>query len=166
MRNTITLLALAAVAAPAWAAPASLNDLDWLKGQWVAVGQGADNGKGHLTFEGAAGGQVIMSKNVVDYPATGGRPAQHRRQLMVFYREAGGLRAIVWDNDGQTKHYAVTAPAKDDLVLISDDPTGPKMRVTYHRSATGLDGSVEMAAPPARDQFKPFLSWKAEKRAP
>jgi hypothetical protein len=166
MHKTIVLLLALAAAAPAWAAPASLSDLDWLKGQWEAVGQGADNGKGHISIEGAAGGQVIMSRNFVDYPATGGKPAQHRRQLTVFYPEAGGLRAIAWDNDGQTKHYAVTAPAKGDVVLISDDPAGPRMRLTYHRTATGFDGSVEMAAPPARDQFKPFLSWKAGKKAP
>ena len=164
MRSTAIGLALALGFGAGQAAAADLGALDWLKGDWVGVGAGPDHGTGGFVFEGAAGGQVLMRRNFADYPAQDGKPAQHHRDLMVVYREGGALRATYWDNEGQTLHYAVTTADPAKVVMITDDPAGPRFRLTYRKTPDGLEGSFEIAPPPSRNVFAPYLSWTARKK--
>jgi hypothetical protein len=80
---------------------------------------------------------------------------------MVIYREGPALRATYWDSEGQTIHYAVSAPQAGEVVFLSDDPAGPRFRLTYRKTADGLAGRFEIAPPPARDQFHEYLAWMA-----
>jgi hypothetical protein len=161
-----TIAAAVLLAAPA--APAATPDwsaLSWLFGRWVAVGGGAEQGSGGFSFTPEAGGQVVARRNRADYPAQGGRPGEHHEDLMVIWREAGAPRAAYWDSEGHLIHYALAFPGPGEAVFVSDDPAGPRFRLSYRRTAGGLEGRFEVAPPDNRAAFAPYLAWTA-RRAP
>jgi hypothetical protein len=156
---TLALTGAGHTATPDW------RGFDWLLGAWTADGGGAQpgtpQGQGGFSFTPDAGGQVIVRKNFADYPAQGGKPAERHDDLMVIFREGGAERATYWDSEGHIIHYAVTAPAPGRVVFESDDPAGPKYRITYRQTPAGLEG--EFALSPDRQTFKPYLTWTAHK---
>jgi hypothetical protein len=150
------------LAGPGRAAPADWRGFDWLVGNWTADAD-ATGAKGGFSFSRDAGGQVLIRRNFADYPAREGRPAERHDDVMVIYRDGPAARAIYWDSEGHVIHYAVSAPAADHVLLESDDPAGPRFRLSYHRTTAGLSGAFEIA--PDRQRFNPYLSWTAH-RAP
>ena len=89
-----------------------------------------NRGPAAFSFARDAGGQVIVRKNFADYPAQNGRPAERHDDLLVIFREGGAERAIYWDSEG----HIVTAPwpsCARYVVFESDDPAGPRYRITY-----------------------------------
>ena len=163
MRKLILGLALiAALAGPAAAAP-DWGGLQWLVGRWIGAGGGAEQGQGGFSFLPEAGGTVLVRKNFADYPAQGGKPAAHHDDLMVIYRDGPALRATYWDSEGQSIHYAVSSPAPGEAVFVSEDPSGPRFRLSYRQTPAGLQGRFEIAPPPARDQFHDYLTWTASR---
>lgn len=157
-----TLVALASSGAASAAAP-DWGPLAWLIGQWTAEGGGDVQGSGGFSFLPEAGGMVLVRRNFADYPAQGGRPASKHEDLMVIFHDGPALRATYWDSEGQTIHYAVTAPSGAEAVFVSDDPAGPRFRLSYRKTAKGLDGKFEIAPPPGRDQFRNYLAWTARR---
>ncbi|HEY3950964.1 hypothetical protein [Phenylobacterium sp.] len=135
------------------------SQLAWLEGDWTAVG-GAP-GKGGFSFRPEAGGWLLVRRNFADYPAQGGKPAEHHEDLLVMSREGAADRATYWDSEGHVIHYAASAPAAGEALFVSDDPAGPRYRLSYRRTAGGLAGRFEIAPPNARDQFKTYLEWTA-----
>jgi len=134
---------------------------DWLIGDWTGAGGGAEQGSGGFSFKPEAGGQVIVRRNVADYPAQNGNPASRHEDIMVIDGQGAAVTARYWDSEGQTIHYIVTAPQPGVAVFLSDDPAGPRFRLTYTRTAPGLSGAFEIAPPDHRDQFRPYLTWTA-----
>jgi len=165
MRTLLIALALGlGLGTAAWAAEPTWSGLSWLEGDWTAAGGGGPGqARGGFSFHPEAGGQVLVRRNFADYPAQGGKPAERHDDLMVIYHDGPALRATYWDSEGQTIHYAVATPAPGEAVFVSDDPAGPRFRLSYHRTASGLDGRFEIAPPPTRDAFKTYLSWSAAK---
>jgi hypothetical protein len=163
MRSFLTLAATLLLAAPASAATPDWSGLSWLFGRWVAVGGGAEQGSGGFSFAPEAGGQVVVRRNRADYPAASGRAAAHHEDLMVIWRAAGGPRADYWDSEGHLIHYALSLPAPGEAVFVSDDPAGPRFRLSYRRTGAGLEGRFEIAPPEAREAFAPYLSWSARR---
>lgn len=163
MRSQLVALLLALGLAPAAvAADPPWAGLTWLEGDWTAEGGGGPGqASGGFSFQPDAGGQVLVRRNFADYPAQGGRPAQRHEDLMVVYADSGALRAVYWDAEGHVIHYAASAPAPGEAVFVSDDAAGPRYRLSYRRTARGLDGRFEIAPPNARDQFKAYLAWSA-----
>lgn len=74
---------------------------------------------------------------------------------MVIEGEGAAITARYWDSEGQTIHYQVSAPRPGVVVFLSDDPAGPRFRLTYEQTASGLKGGFEVAPPDHRDQFRP-----------
>ena len=165
MKIAVVLLAALAVGAggAARAGEPGWKPLAWLLGDWVGEGGGAETGAGGFSFRPDAGGQVLVRRNFAAYPAQNGKPASRHDDLMVIEGQGGQLRATYWDSEGQTIHYAVSAPSPDEVVFVSDDPAGPRFRLSYRRTAGGLAGRFEIAPPPARDQFRNYLTWTARK---
>jgi hypothetical protein len=164
MRNLVgagAVLALGLIGASAHAATGDFGPLSWLVGRWTGAGGGAQQGSGGFSFLPEAGGAVLVRHNVADYPAQNGRPAQHHEDLMVIFRDGPAWRATCWDSEGQTIHYAVSTPSADEAVFVSDDPSGPRFRLSYRRTAQGLAGRFEIAPPPGRDRFADYLTWTA-----
>ncbi len=158
MRERIASLAAlaASVGLMAFASPGG-GQLDWLIGDWTGAGGSTLQGAGGFSFKPEAGGQVIVRRNVADYPAQNGKPAFRHEDLMVI----DGLTARYWDSEGQTIHYALAEPEPGVVVFLSDDAAGPRFRLTYRRTSMGLNGSFEIAPPDHRDQFRPYLTWTA-----
>jgi hypothetical protein len=151
----LALSGAAQAAAPDW------RGLDWLMGAWTADGGGAQQGTGGFSFARDAGGQVVVRKNFADYPAQNGRAAERHDDLLVIFREGAAERAIYWDSEGHIIHYAVAEPAPGRVVFESDDPDGPKYRITYRQTPTGLEGAFEIA--PDRQRFNRYLAWTAHR---
>lgn len=128
-------------------------------GQWTADGSGAQGG---FSFTREAGGQVLVRRNFAHYPAQNGRPSQHHEDLMVIWREGPTTHGAYWDNEGHVIHYGVTTAASGDMVLLSDDPSGPLFRLSYHRTAHGLNDKFEIA--PDRAHFSDYLNCTAHRK--
>ena len=165
MRIWISVVAGALIlAGDAIAAPTDWSSLIWLEGDWTAVNAGP--GQGGFSFHPDAGGRVLLRHNRADYPAQGDMPAEHHQDVMIVYHEGNLDKATYWDNEGHVIHYDIDMPDADTVKFTSNDPSGPRFRLTYHRTVSGLDGSFEIAPPPARDHFKPYLNWAAVKINP
>jgi hypothetical protein len=160
-RVLLSLAALLLSATSAAAAPPDWSGLNWLLGRWTGVGGGTEQGQGGFSFLPEAGGSVIVRRNVADYTAQNGRPASRHEDLMVIYREGAAMKATYWDSEGQTIHYVASTPSPGEIVFLSEDPAGPRFRLSYRKTASGLVGRFEIAPPPARDQFKDYLTWTA-----
>ena len=162
MRTKIAA-ALATLALSAAASAAEAPGYWWLEGDWTATGGGGPGqASGRFSFHREAGGKVLVRRNFANYPAQGGRPAQRHEDLMVIYRDGEWGKATYWDSEGQVINYLVTKAAPDEVVFVGDGPPGgPAFRLTYRKTAQGLAGSFEIAPPPARDQFRNYLTWTA-----
>lgn len=170
MRTRLFLTATLAFAALTWstaqaAPPSQLAPLDFLIGDWDAVRAKPDDGSGKTTFSRALQDRVIERKNIADYPAAAGRPASRHDDLMLIYATADAVRADYFDNEGHVIHYAVTSPAANQAVFVSDaTPSAPRYRLTYKLGSDGqLEGQFEVAPPGQADAFKPYLAWKSTK---
>jgi hypothetical protein len=161
----VTAALASLVVAGVAAAAEPLAGLAWLEGDWTAVGGGGPGqASGGFSFHRDVGGSVLVRRNFANYPAQGGRPAQRHEDLMVIYREGDQARATYWDSEGQTIRYAVTSATPEDVVFVGDSsPASPMFRLSYHRTASGLEGKFEIAPPPARDRFQTYLTWTARR---
>jgi len=161
MRIVAAVVACLALAGAAQAAEPGWTPLSWLVGDWKGEGGGVETGRGGFSFTPEAGGQVLVRKNFAAYPAQNGKPASRHDDLMVIAGDAGRLRATYWDSEGRTIHYAVTEATADHVLFLSDDPAGPRFRLSYRKTPNGLTGRFEIAPPPARNQFRDDLTWTA-----
>ncbi len=133
----------AAPPGPAW------EPLRPLVGSW----EGRDDARhttGRFTLAPDLGGAVLVRRN---YDET---PQGHHEDLMVIYRDPGGLRAKYFDNEGHVIDYAVAAQGAH-VELVSDPIANlPRFLLTYD-----VHGPNELAidfamAPPGSTDFKHY----------
>lgn len=157
----VTLSSNIAVAVP----PTQLAPLDFLLGDWDAAGAKPGDASGKTTFARNLQDRIILRTNSADYPAANGKPASRHDDLMLIYATADAMRADYYDNEGHVIHYAVTSPAPNQAVFLSDaTPSAPRFRLTYKLGSDGqLEGQFEIAPPGQADSFKPYLAWKSSK---
>lgn len=111
------------------------SPVQFLVGEWIGEGSGAPGqGTGGFSFALDLQGKLLIRKSFAEYPPAAGKPAFRHDDLMVVYREEGGLRAIYFDNEGHVIRYAVH-PAQDGAVVMeSEGPrTEPRYRMTYRK---------------------------------
>src|SRR5262249_58817840 len=136
MRTRLFLTALLTFAALSWntahaAPPSQLKPLDFLLGDWDAIRAKADDASGKTTFSRALQDRVIERKNFADYPGANGKPASRHDDMMLIYATGDAVRADYFDSEGHVIHYAVTSPATNQAVFVSDaTPRGPPYRLT------------------------------------
>ncbi|HJX85454.1 MAG TPA: hypothetical protein VJ723_14035, partial [Candidatus Angelobacter sp.] len=111
-------------------------DWDFVIGNWPSVQGGGVPGQanaGSFSVFPAMGGKVLMQKGRSEYPAANGRPATVHDDLMIIYPEAGGTKAVYFDNEGHVIHYNVSfSPDKKRVVFLSEKAGGaPQFRLTY-----------------------------------
>jgi len=158
-------LSLLAQAPPpaAKAAPAadSWEPLRFLAGTWEGKGSGKPGEvlSGTCSFAFELGDTVLVRRNRAEIaPRSGdGGPLVHE-DLLTLYREAGetGWRAIYFDNEGHTIHYAVTVPAAGQVVFESvGDSTAMRFRLTHTLLPDGTL-STEFALAPPGGEFKTY----------
>jgi hypothetical protein len=135
----------------------ALDQLEFLVGDWVGEGSGQPGqGAGGTSVHWDLNHKILVRKNFADYPAANGRPAVSHQDLMTIYPEAGGLRAIYFDNEGHVIHYAVTDSASGTEFLSDLQPGAPRYRLTYKKSGSGLKISFDIAPPGKADEFKTY----------
>ena len=120
-----------------------------LIGAWEGTDP-ARHTSGRFTLAPDLGGKVLVRHNVDDTPQ--GR----HEDLMVVYRDASGMRARYFDNEGHVIDYAVAATGPH-VELVSDAvPNAPRFKLTYDvRSADEL--AIDFAiAPPGAAEFHHF----------
>ena len=159
------LVILAASFAQA-AAPAELEPLTFLLGEWPSTGTGQPGqGSGTAVFSLNLQERVMMRSSYAEYPPANGKPKSRHDDLMVIYAaSSAGLRADYFDSEGHLIHYAVQSPAPGEAVFVSDPTAGqPRFRLSYKLDAGVLKGKFEIATPDAPDTFKPYLAWESRK---
>jgi hypothetical protein len=143
-----------------------LSPLRFLVGEWHAIDTPAGE-TGAFTFTLAVQDHVMVRTNEAVYEATADRPGSRHDDLMVIYAERGSLKADYFDNEGHVIRYVVQAHGGDSAVFVGESRVAgePGYRLTYTASVNGtLLGSFEIASPSTPETFKPYLSWKAQKR--
>jgi len=147
--------------------PSALTPLQFLLGEWEAIGGGAPGeGSGACTFAGGLQDRVILRTNHAEYPASGGRPASRHDDLMVIYVDAGSqVKADYYDSEDHVIRYLVQSPRSGEVVFLSETmPSVPRYRLTYKLADNGtLDGRFEIAPPGKLEAFETYLSWSARK---
>lgn len=147
-------------------APASdpYAPLHFLIGEWVADGP-ATAGSGHFEFNRDLQGNVIVRRNHAESPAASDRPVANHDDLMVIYREAGGTRAIYFDNEGHVIRYTVEPGGPDAVTFVSEAAAGaPRYRLSYKKLPDGRVGGKFEVAPPGKEEFKTYLEWTAKRK--
>ena len=159
----ILLFEVAASMASAEADP--FARLRFLLGDWQAIETPAGE-TGAFSFKLIVQDHVIMRTNEANYAATTDRPALRHEDLLVIYSENGSLKADYFDSESHVIRYAVETRGQNVVAFISEaGPREPKYRLTYRADPDGrLAGSFEIAPPGSPDAFKPYLSWKAQRR--
>ncbi len=151
------------------AAPAPLDALAFLIGEWEAEGGGAAGaGRGGFTFARGLQDRVIVRTNHAEYPASGEGPASRHDDLMVVHAAEGGeIRADYYDSEGHVIRYVVTTPRAGNVVFLSEAAGGaPRFRLTYTLADDGrLDGLFEIAPPGKPDAFATYLRWTSRRVA-
>jgi len=170
MRTRLVLIAVAVLALLPWniahaAPPPQLASLDFLLGDWNAAAAKPGDASGKTTFARSLQDRIILRTNSAEYPAANGKPGSRHDDLMLIYATSDAMRADYYDNEGHVIHYAVTSPAPNQAVFLSDaTPSVPRFRLTYKLGADGqLEGQFEIAPPGQADAFKPYLDWKSSK---
>jgi hypothetical protein len=159
-----SLLAQQSTTDPRWA------PLGFLIGEWVGEGGGAPGqGSGGFSFLPDQDGRILVRKNHADYPATKEKPAYSHTDLTIVYQESGEtkLRAIYFDDEGHTIHYAVEPLAEVNGVQFLSDasPSQPRYRLTYRK--TGDDQVAirfEIAPPGKPEGFSTYIDATARRK--
>jgi hypothetical protein len=167
MRRLLLLILFLCGAAAFAQAPAGdpYAPLHFLIGEWVADGPAAA-GSGHFEFTRDIQGNLIVRRNHAESPAASDRPVANHDDLMVIYREAGGTRAIYFDNEGHVIRYTVEAGGPDAVTFVSEAAAGaPRYRLSYKKLPEGrVGGKFEVAPPGKPEEFKTYLEWTAKRK--
>lgn len=143
--------------------PAALASLQFLVGQWEAIGDQA-GATGGFTFAPSVQDRVIVRTNYSNTPATAGKPASRHDDLMVIYVEAGVVKADYFDSEGHVIHYVAAARSAEVVFLSEVKASEPRYRLIYRRgSANALNGTFDVAPPGKPDSFESYLSWTAQR---
>jgi hypothetical protein len=140
---------------------------NYLIGEWVGEGGGQPGqNEGKFSFQTDLDGKILVRKSHTVFPATTNSAEIIHDDLLIIYQGGsnGSQEAIYFDNEGHTIKYKVSFTDKS-IVLTSDiDVNAPRFRFAYTIIDTKtVNISFEMASPQKPDEFKMYLSGKANK---
>jgi hypothetical protein len=139
----------------------------YLVGEWKGEGSGQPGqGSGSFSFRNELDGNVLIRKNLAEFPATADRPATRHEDLMVVYKNQEGLpsQAIYFDNESHVIRYDITYP--DNKIILTSQPSqpGPRFRLVYEKLEENLVNiRFEMAMPNAPEEFRLYMEGKSRK---
>jgi len=134
----------------------------FLIGDWVGKGTGSPGeAGGAFSFSLDLEEKILVRRNRADYPATKDKPAYSHTDLMVIYKEGTETRAIYFDNEGHTIHYAVTVskemPAR--ITFLSEiSASAPRFRFIYRTvNNDNMTFQFDIAPPGKPEAFARYL---------
>ena len=120
----------------------------FLAGTWNATSAGSAD-TGSYSFEADLKDHVIVRHST---------NADHRDVLYIFSESPDTpLKAIYFDTEGHVIHYAVTVPAPNTVVFVSE-----MYRLTYELKDGVMSGKF-LIKPPGSTEFKPYLEWSGKR---
>jgi hypothetical protein len=135
---------------------------EWLVGSWVAdIGSGGQPGmatRGGESWTLDLDRRVMIRRDYSDYPPAAGRPAAHHEGMMVIAPLGGGYSAHAYDNEGHNIDYDIAAGDSTEVFTSRAVSGEPQFRLTYARSATGVDVKFEIAAPNQPGAFRVYVT--------
>jgi hypothetical protein len=166
--------------APATSKMETLDPLEFLLGTWSAktdnVGTAAGKVLGLYTFHKDLDGHAIQRNSTSD-SCTG--PASYdcnHHDILTIFADANALpsihKAMVFalylDNEGHAIYYAVSSPAPNTALFLSQGPPSlPTYRLTYKLDTSGpepvMTGTFEVA-PPGSQEFHIYQQWTGTKQ--
>jgi len=142
----------------------------FLIGEWVGKGTGSPGeAGGAFSFSLDLEEKILVRRNRADYPATKDKPAYSHTDLMVIYKEGTETRAIYFDNEGHTIHYAVTV-SKDmptRVTFLSEISTSaPRFRFIYSKiNNDNMTFQFDIAPPGKPEAFARYLEGSLVRKA-
>jgi hypothetical protein len=143
--------------------------LAFLDGTWAATVQGgAVTAVGRYTFRRELAGHVL-ARHGVSYAGCKGPKdfdCAHGDLLYVFEEASGQpLKAIYFDNEGHVLHYAITVPAPNEVVFLSEPAPGPAFRLVYKLEGAVMSGKFQVL-PPGQSEWRSYLEWRGGHASP
>jgi hypothetical protein len=140
---------------------------NYLIGEWTGEHNGQPGqGEGKFSFQTDLDGKILVRKSHTVFPATAKSSEIKHDDLLIIYQGSGDnvQKAIYFDNEGHTIKYKVSFTDKS-IVLTSDIiAKETRFRFTYTSiDAKTVNASFEMASPESPNDFKMYLSGKANK---
>jgi hypothetical protein len=142
---------------------------EWLVGNWVAdIGSGGQPGmatRGGESWTLDLDRRVMIRRDYSDYPPAAGRLAIHHEGMMVIASLAGGgYSAHPYDNEGHIIDYDIAAGDSTEVFTSSVVTGEPQFRLTYARSASGVDVKFEIAPPNQPGAFRVYVTGSMHRR--
>ena len=141
----------------------------FLEGTWEAKttkGSSGIDATGAYTFRKELSGHILVRQSDAGgCKAPGSADCDHKDLLYVYQeRPDAPLQAIYFDNEGHVIHYAVSVPAANRVVFLSDGAVvGPQYRLSYERRGAAMDGRFEIRMP-GSEEWTSYLEWTGAKR--
>ena len=171
--KTFLIALCAAAALPAFAQTAAPPAADpwaplaFLEGTWSAKATRPDGVAvdASYLFRRELKGHVMARRAVSTTACTG--PASfdcdHSDELIVYAEPGQPLHALYVDNEGHVIHYAVSTPAPDNAVFLSEPGAGPRFRLEYKLDHGVMTGRFQVQMPGQAD-WHAYLEWSGPKR--
>jgi hypothetical protein len=140
--------------------------IQFLLGNWTAVGGGTQTGQGQgaFSFTPDLDRSIVVRRNLAEYRDGPNAGTRHDDLLIIYSEEPDSLRAIYFDSEGHVIRYNLKTPAPDLATFESDGTEpGPKYRLSYVLRGKNLDGKFEIALPGSAE-FKTYLSWSSVRK--
>jgi hypothetical protein len=145
----------------------ALEKWNYLIGEWAGEHTGQPGqGEGIFSFQTDLNGKILIRKSHTVFPATAKSAEINHDDLLIIYQGSGdnAQEAIYFDNEGHTIKYKVSFTDKS-IILTSDviaNETRFRFTYTFLDNKT-VNASFEMASPESPNDFKMYLSGKANK---
>lgn len=165
MHHRLLLFALLALASSCFGQETKRGDRwgawEFLLGEWVGEGSGdPGQGTGGFTLYPDLRNNILMRKNVANYPATKDRQAFSHEDLMVIYYENDRPQAMYFDNENHVIRYGVEFSKDSSAVTFLSEkvPSAPRFRFTYTKAPNEtLRIAFDIASPDKPDTFSRYI---------
>jgi hypothetical protein len=137
----------------------------FLVGSWSTAGLNRpEEGTGVVSFSLELDRSIILRKNRVEFPPKKqGEAVTVHEDLMVIFPEAGGFRAIYFDNEKHVIEYGVVFPENERAAVFeSKNASGPRFRLVHKLLADGTLASEFYIAQPG-GEFNLYLKGAARR---
>lgn len=170
----LAALGIAALTVPAAVAkePAAgdWGALAFLVGEWSGEEGGAmGEGKATVTWTTELGGELLVGRHRIDFPATRKRTGTVEQDMIVIHRDGSGkpTRAMLFDTAHNVTAFTVEVSADGKTITLTSDaqPSVPRHRMTWTReSDKEVSVTHQMASPGKPDEFAPQTAGRMRKQ--